>query len=704
MNIIEPKWNWNSGLSKRSSTKYIALHHAEASSCSVYDVDAWHKQNGWSGIGYHFFVRKNGEIYRGRPLDSLGAHVQGMNDCSLGICAEGSYMKETMPQVQKKAIAELIDYLKTKFYPNAQIVGHREIGSSDCPGTNFPLDELKNYKSLLGGTTNSGTSASGTSASGTAATTTTDSNSENKEARLISTGVGKVKVKDSFKNAAGDYHHALLVDGTDITKYVGNLSWSNSTDELSTSMSFEVAKTDMKYMNMKTPKAGGIVSLFTNTEIFRGIIVKVDDGGTYSNTYSAFDFGWYLNKSKETYQFNNTPAIDAIAKICRDFNVDICSVPNLNIRITQIYIDKTISEIIDDILERCDKVYTYDVIPAGLRIYELGSIYAYPEFRISPNTRLLYSPSYLGSQSHDISIEEMRNSVKVVTEKDSLYTVKKVLRDTDSIYEYGLLQEVVTVDPDKYNVDIIAKNNFENLNKATETYSIDIIEQVESYTMAGYRITVGGENYLITGANHSIKDGIHYVSLTLKRYTKDLLTKQESGELPENTSSGTSSGTSSKTSTSTSTSTDNNSNAWVTKWNATCYGWVGDDNGVCGWKSIRFRAQNSNTMLITGCHVAIPTYCVQQASCYNDAWAKEDFPELAGGYGTVLEIRSPETGKTCRAVVADCGNFGPHNKYNHSTALDLAPNTLNALGLSKSTHKIEYRVVGKVSDWDGSPV
>ena len=58
-------------------------------------------------------------------------------------------MTETMPDAQKKAIAELLNYLKGNYYPNAKIVGHREIGSSNCPGDNYPLEELKNYKTLL---------------------------------------------------------------------------------------------------------------------------------------------------------------------------------------------------------------------------------------------------------------------------------------------------------------------------------------------------------------------------------------------------------------------------------------------------------------------------------------------------------------------------------------------------------------------------
>lgn len=133
---------------------------------------------------------------------------------------------------------------------------------------------------------------------------------------------------------------------------------------------------------------------------------------------------------------------------------------------------------------------------------------------------------------------------------------------------------------------------------------------------------------------------------------------------------------------------------WVKGHTATTYGYRGDDNGICGWNGINYHN-------VKGCHVAIPTYCVKQANCYNSAWAKQDFPELANGYGTVLEIRSPETGKTVKAVAADSGNFGPHNTYNHNTALDLPPNTYKALGLGESTYEIEYRVVGYVDSWNG---
>ena len=143
MNIIKFDYKFNGTPSLRISTKYIALHHAAADNCEPWDINAWHKNQGWSGIGYHFFVTKEGLVYEGRPITSIGAHCAGQNLYSLGVCCEGNYAKESeMPKEQMHALEELLAYLKSK-YPNAELVGHRDIGASTCPGAYFPLDYFK---------------------------------------------------------------------------------------------------------------------------------------------------------------------------------------------------------------------------------------------------------------------------------------------------------------------------------------------------------------------------------------------------------------------------------------------------------------------------------------------------------------------------------------------------------------------------------
>ena len=143
MNIIEKTYKWNGKLSNRKTTNRIILHHAEAKSCTADDIHQWHLKKGWSGIGYHFLVRKDGTIYQGRPEGVVGSHAKGSNSDSIGICFEGSYMTETMNQTQINAGRELVAYLKKK-YGITTVQKHKDVCSTNCPGTNFPFDAIVN--------------------------------------------------------------------------------------------------------------------------------------------------------------------------------------------------------------------------------------------------------------------------------------------------------------------------------------------------------------------------------------------------------------------------------------------------------------------------------------------------------------------------------------------------------------------------------
>lgn len=130
-------------LSVRSKTLRIIIHHADASVCDAATIHQWHKARGWAGIGYHFLVRKDGTIQRGRPENTIGAHASGSNSDSIGICFEGDYTKETMPAAQKQAGKELVSYLKKK-YGFSKVQRHSDVYATSCPGSNFPFEEIAN--------------------------------------------------------------------------------------------------------------------------------------------------------------------------------------------------------------------------------------------------------------------------------------------------------------------------------------------------------------------------------------------------------------------------------------------------------------------------------------------------------------------------------------------------------------------------------
>ncbi len=141
MKIIEEKYNWSGIFGERNRTEEIIIHHRSGNG-DVQSLHDGHIKNGWAGIGYHFYIRKDGSIYRGRPLNAVGAHCVGINAISIGICFEGNYQSEkTMPEPQLKSGKELISYLKGLF-PYVKIKNHSDCLATMCPGRYFPFEEL----------------------------------------------------------------------------------------------------------------------------------------------------------------------------------------------------------------------------------------------------------------------------------------------------------------------------------------------------------------------------------------------------------------------------------------------------------------------------------------------------------------------------------------------------------------------------------
>lgn len=146
MSIIKHDWKWAHSLSTRSATDAIVIHHAAADTATPESIHAYHLSQGWAGIGYHLYVRKNGEIHEGRPHWASGAQVLNHNYHTVGICCEGNYdvAGAVMPKAQMDALHEAIRYMKT-LYPKAAVKFHRDYGGSVCPGRYFPAQEALDY-------------------------------------------------------------------------------------------------------------------------------------------------------------------------------------------------------------------------------------------------------------------------------------------------------------------------------------------------------------------------------------------------------------------------------------------------------------------------------------------------------------------------------------------------------------------------------
>ena len=105
---------------------------------TVYDIRKWHKQQGWSDIGYHYVVYRDGTIHEGRNINIAGAHTTGHNTHSIGIAYVGGMTRDgkrpadTRTKAQADRLENFLIYLR-ELYPEAKIYGHRDFANEDCP-------------------------------------------------------------------------------------------------------------------------------------------------------------------------------------------------------------------------------------------------------------------------------------------------------------------------------------------------------------------------------------------------------------------------------------------------------------------------------------------------------------------------------------------------------------------------------------------
>lgn len=119
----------------------IIYHHPEFNG-TIEALNDVMINDGFSMIGYNFYVRKDGSVWEGRPTDVIGANCYGQNASSIGIAFEGNFMTDTMSDGQFNAGVELSKYLVQQNSSISEIGPHNKYWNTDCPGVNFPVDKM----------------------------------------------------------------------------------------------------------------------------------------------------------------------------------------------------------------------------------------------------------------------------------------------------------------------------------------------------------------------------------------------------------------------------------------------------------------------------------------------------------------------------------------------------------------------------------
>lgn len=154
--IIETNLQFNDGMAllPADNVNQIVIHHLGNvdddrqpidKSMDAATIHAEHLANGWAGIGYHYVAMPNGDVQRGRPRQYEGAHTQGDNYHTIGICCSNTFMGAIVPtdkmiESVSLLVANLCDIYGLDIQHDVSfniVKGHRDFMPTECPGDNL---------------------------------------------------------------------------------------------------------------------------------------------------------------------------------------------------------------------------------------------------------------------------------------------------------------------------------------------------------------------------------------------------------------------------------------------------------------------------------------------------------------------------------------------------------------------------------------
>ena len=311
----------------------------------------------------------------------------------------------------------------------------------------------------------------------------------------------------------------------DISDIAGGIRWSDNIESLGMEFCFSAGVSDEIYFSKFVIDVGDMVLFRRECEIFRGIIVSKTISSATEQSFKAYDFCWYMNKSKLIKQFNGINAGEAIKQLCSELHIKVGEMPAMKSNINHIYYDKTVSDVIDDILQQetaeTAKIYIKEMREDSFYIFEKGSLFIKPIYKPAINIAAFPVVNEIGSFHREWSIEDMKNAIKIVSASEKSVRILGEANDKQNIQKYGLLQEIETVDEKDFNkAQNIAQNKLKQYNKVGETFSVDVLG--DDTVRAGRMITIYNEKIGVTGdffiknCSHTVSGGVHTMSMELE--------------------------------------------------------------------------------------------------------------------------------------------------------------------------------------------
>lgn len=300
----------------------------------------------------------------------------------------------------------------------------------------------------------------------------------------------------------------------DISELVESIKWKGRKGSAARSVSISLLDCKGAQSGIDVTKGHQLIFSYKGKELFRGMIMSQQQSESFKMPITAYDNGIYLSNNKDTFVYENKTVHDIFIDVCKRFGVKYSDVAKTSYKIPELTKSKTTAW--DAILDAISQ----DFKATGTKYYVNSSkgVLSLIKRRENILQWVLETGGNIMSYTYKKSIEDIKTRLKILSDEDKVYAVKK---NTDLEKKIGIFQDIEKKDDDlseaklqEHIKETLKEISTPEISLSVEALGIpDVISGVGVYVIIdelGIKRT-----FYVDEDTHTFKGGSHTMNLTL---------------------------------------------------------------------------------------------------------------------------------------------------------------------------------------------
>lgn len=300
----------------------------------------------------------------------------------------------------------------------------------------------------------------------------------------------------------------------DISELVESIKWKGRKGSAARSVSISLLDCKGAQSGIDVTKGHQLIFSYKGKELFRGMIMSQQQSESFKMPITAYDNGIYLSNNKDTFVYENKTVHDIFIDVCKRFGIKYSDVAKTSYKIPELTKSKTTAW--DAILDAISQ----DFKATGTKYYVNSSkgVLSLIKRRENILQWVLETGGNIMSYTYKKSIEDIKTRLKILSDEDKVYAVKK---NTELEKKIGIFQDIEKKDDDlseaklqEHIKETLKEISTPEISLGVEALGIpDVISGVGVYVIIdelGIKRT-----FYVDEDTHTFKGGSHTMNLTL---------------------------------------------------------------------------------------------------------------------------------------------------------------------------------------------